>query len=72
MYLHEEQTEAELQGQADILRVQLELTRSCPSHGLPRVDHRIRIYTEEKENVVAAVWGTELLSIPCCASYFAR
>ena len=31
--------------------------------------HRRRIKTEEKANVVAAVWGIEF--IPCRASYFA-
>ena len=35
-----------------------------------RLKHRRRINTEEKANVVAAVWGQNF-SIPCRASYFA-
>ena len=34
-------------------------------------NHRRRIYTEEKEKVVAAVWAERIYQIPCRAIYFA-
>ena len=33
--------------------------------------HRIRINTEKKGKVTAAVWGTEYIQFLACASYFA-